>query len=474
VRFWNLGLRSVWFDEAQGILRAAHPDWPSVFRAPPFVEPPLYYGLLHVWLRMGRSDISVRALSALCGTAALLLAWRVFRRVLPPSAALTALALTAAAPFQILYAQQARPYMLRECLELGALLACLDGAWGWCALWAGLAGAAHALAVLWVPCLGVVALLTRRSGPRPVGRMALAALGAVAPVALLAFVRRGAIAHVNTIAPHPVSLEAFGAGCGQLFGGGAWIPPILAAPAFWLFAGLAAVGLIVSAVPRQNAGEMSYASSTRSTAVLLVGGVLLPLGLWLAHAFGAVYVPKPRYAITAQLFLLAACARGLMAVPSRHARAALLAALLLADAAALAGYFRGGFPTLDLPPCMKPFRDAAALIRSGARPKDAVASYEFETYLPLRLALGDDWTQGYLLRDPLALDEELAWLGRPVALPALSAGHGRVWLVVAPVRYSDALDVPPEVTAELRRLGRLEADTTIPGIRIQCWRMRPH
>lgn len=467
LRFWHLDLRSLWFDETQGLFRAAHAGIAQVWAAPPLVEPPLYYWLLHGWLAMGRSDASVRALSALLGTVALALAWQVYRRVLPRPVAVAALALAACAPFQILYAQQARPYMLRECFELGALLAVLAGSWGWAALWAGLAGASHTLALLWLPCLGIVALLAGPTvRPRPWRRLAVAALAAAAPAVLFALVRREVIAHVNAVAPRAVAFNAFLAGSTQLFGAGAWIPRPLAEPVFWLFAGLTAAGLAVSVLRGRG-------SPTREAAVLSACGVLLPLALFAAHAAGLVYLPKPRYAITAQLFLLAACARGIALAPSPRMRAALLAALLFADAASLAGYFRGGAPVLDLPPCIKPFREAATLLAGRLKAGDAVVSVEFETLVPLRWYLGDAVPQWCPYADPRSTDAERMALGQPRPIAAIAPTARRMWVVVAPVIWTATTGLPLEPAAELARVAVRRERMELPGLAIERWDPRP-
>jgi hypothetical protein len=200
---------------------------------------------------------------------------------------------------------------------------------------------------------------------------------------------------------------------------------------------------------------------------------LVPLALVLAGNWaGVVYRPKLRYAMGCQLFLLAACARAVWALPWRAGRALVVAALLSVDAASLAAYAGGGTPTLDLPPCKKPFHAVAADLVARARPGDGVLSVGLQAYLPLDWYLAGRLAHGYLLRDPLVSDEELGALGAPVDAGAFFRAHGRVWLVCAPVFYTAPTGVPGDVLAALGRVAVLREETLRPGIRIQRWEAR--
>ena len=105
---------ALWLDEALtvDIARGSLADLPDALRHDG--SPPLYYALLHVWMRLfGDGDTAVRSLSTVCSLATLPAAWwaglRVFR---DRRAAWYAVALLAASPFAIRYATEARMYSL--------------------------------------------------------------------------------------------------------------------------------------------------------------------------------------------------------------------------------------------------------------------------------------------------------------------------------------------------------------------------
>jgi hypothetical protein len=434
----------------------------------------VYYLLLHAFLPLAPGE-GVRLLSALFGSLALVLGWLVLRAELDRNEALAALALFAFSPFEILYAQQARPYTLRVALALAALLLARKAArtgrhrdWAMMAGAAGLASLSHFLSLAWLPALAVRTVLEPKVPKGGWVRPAGWACAAAAPAVVLALIRRGAIATAVASAHGPLDPLDFLNGLVLLFGAGAWVPAVLARPAWLAFAALGGAGLVVAALRMKRAGTFEPASAS-----ILALGLVPPVLLVAANWLGIVQSAKIRFAIEAHLFLLAACVRGAALAPSRVVRRGLVAGLLAVELAAVGSYARGGFPALDLPPCLKPFRDAAALIRERMRPGDAVAGYEYETYMPLKVELGEtSLAMAYLLRDPLAPDSELDWVGRPVTVAQAAAGRKRLWLVVAPVHYSDPLDVPGELTRSLERMGQLELDTSVPGIRIQCWRLK--
>ena len=75
--------------------------------------PPLYYVLAWLWTRpFGTSEVGVRTLSALLGTAAIPLAFALGRQLVSQRAGLVAAALTAFSPLLVWYSQEARSYAL--------------------------------------------------------------------------------------------------------------------------------------------------------------------------------------------------------------------------------------------------------------------------------------------------------------------------------------------------------------------------
>ncbi len=102
----------LWLDEALSVDIARLPvrEIPAALRHDG--HPPLYYVLLHFWMRVfGESNAAVRSLSGIAGLGALLLVWFVARRV-DRAAAPVAVGLFALLPFAIRYATETRMYSL--------------------------------------------------------------------------------------------------------------------------------------------------------------------------------------------------------------------------------------------------------------------------------------------------------------------------------------------------------------------------
>jgi uncharacterized membrane protein len=114
----------MWLDEALTVNIAKLPlaKLPDALRHDG--APPLYYGLLHVWMRaFGTSDLAARSLSSVLALASLPLVWLVGRRLAGPRAASLTLLLVAVSPFAVRYATEARMYTLVIFLVLLGILA---------------------------------------------------------------------------------------------------------------------------------------------------------------------------------------------------------------------------------------------------------------------------------------------------------------------------------------------------------------
>ncbi|MGH3850598.1 MAG: glycosyltransferase family 39 protein, partial [Pseudonocardiaceae bacterium] len=109
----------LWLDEALSVNIAALPlkAIPGALRQDG--APPLYYVLLHGWMRLaGSGDLAVRSLSGIFGVAALPLVWLAGRRLGNREVAWAALVLLAVCPFAIRYSTEARMYSLVVVLVL--------------------------------------------------------------------------------------------------------------------------------------------------------------------------------------------------------------------------------------------------------------------------------------------------------------------------------------------------------------------
>lgn len=114
----------LWLDEAQSVGIARLPPGDGVAALRRDGSPPLYYLLLHGWMRVfGDGDLAVRSLSGALSVAALPLAWLCGARFAGRRAATAALLLTATSPWMVRYATETRMYALLVMLVLVGLLA---------------------------------------------------------------------------------------------------------------------------------------------------------------------------------------------------------------------------------------------------------------------------------------------------------------------------------------------------------------
>lgn len=118
----------LWLDEALSVNIAQLPvgEIPEALRHDG--HPPLYYLLLHGWIRLfGTSDLAVRSLSGVFALGTLPLAWLAGRRRGGPVLAWLALLVLAISPFALRYATETRMYALVMLLVLAGWLL-VDGA----------------------------------------------------------------------------------------------------------------------------------------------------------------------------------------------------------------------------------------------------------------------------------------------------------------------------------------------------------
>lgn len=122
--------KALWFDETVSVLIARHaPGDLLATVATNEPHPPLYYLLLHLWLRaFGDGETAVRSLSVIVGGMVVVVTWLFGRQLLGAGPALFAALFVAVAPSQVAASQEARMYGLLTALALAS----------WWALWAGL------------------------------------------------------------------------------------------------------------------------------------------------------------------------------------------------------------------------------------------------------------------------------------------------------------------------------------------------
>jgi mannosyltransferase len=115
IRFAGIGTQSLWFDEGYTAWLVNHPPGQIVHLVQADTSPPLYYLTLHEGARLfGRSEASLRGLSAMFGIATIPLVAAIARRTIGKAAAATWL--FTLSWLQISFCQEARSY------EMGAFL----------------------------------------------------------------------------------------------------------------------------------------------------------------------------------------------------------------------------------------------------------------------------------------------------------------------------------------------------------------
>jgi len=118
LRFYRLDAQSLWADEGNSVSLSGR-DLPLITAgAAHDIHPPLYYYLLHFWMRVfGNSEFTVRALSALLGTGLVYLTYLLGRHLSNYWLGLIAAFLSAISPFQVYYSQETRMYILLAALS---------------------------------------------------------------------------------------------------------------------------------------------------------------------------------------------------------------------------------------------------------------------------------------------------------------------------------------------------------------------
>jgi mannosyltransferase len=113
VRVPGLGATNLWLDEANSWLLAKYPVRELLANLRTSPGSPLYFLLLHGWVRVfGDSESALRALSLIVSLALVPLTYALGARVLGRRAAFMGTLLLAVSPLQLYFAQEARVYMM--------------------------------------------------------------------------------------------------------------------------------------------------------------------------------------------------------------------------------------------------------------------------------------------------------------------------------------------------------------------------
>jgi mannosyltransferase len=318
VRFVGLGHQSFDSGETVTAARIIHPSYIATFHAYSTIERsgPLYYTLAWGWAHLfGTSEVGLRSLSAIFGTATIVIVFALARELFSRRAALIAATLVAVSPDLVWYSQEARSYALFILLGAASLYFFVrairrpsDGALAGWAVCSALALSTHYFSAFAIAPEAAWLLWAARGRPRrPL--IAIGAVGAVGLALLPLAIHQEGSGRPNSFTSIPVleraasSLVKFMTGEGPATAG-VWST----LPETFRVVGVIALGFGAAAtlalVLRGTTGERRGAA--------LVGGVgafafCVPIGLALA---GLDYI-EPRNLLGSLVPLLILTAAGI-------------------------------------------------------------------------------------------------------------------------------------------------------------------
>ena len=437
LRFFWLGHKSLWLDEAFSLWMAQRPPgelWGTLVDLDQ--HPPLFYGLLALWRGLfGDSEAALRALSALAGIATLPVFFLAVDRLLGRTTARMALLLLAISPFQIAYAQEARMYALLCLAAAVSLLAVATlGRDGWPSFsgrpmpWMGLVLAQAAALWLHNTAIFLPVALTGAAlalgVPRRRWLMAQAAVGMLWLPWLPGF-----LAQARSVAD------------------GFWIAPPTVATVFWVIADFGMAYMpgwlpLTPYLPLTMLGLVLFAGvkmgrrpGLRSPLLALLSVLLVPvLGSLLASLVRPIFLN--RTLIWAGLPYLALAAWGIVHLPRPSLRRAGVAAVVGATLLCLINYYVYS-PKED-------WRTTAHLVADLAQPGDLVLFNAGWTQLPFDYYFERSPSSAHVARRGLPADLFERGELEPVMLPAdlpyldsLIQERDGVWLVYSHEAYTD-------------------------------------
>lgn len=461
LRFYRVGAQSLWNDEGTSVALAQR-DLATIARdASHDIHPPLYYFLLHYWVRLaGTSEVGVRSLSALMGTGAVAAMYFLAKRRLGTTVALGAAWLTAISPYHIYYSQETRMYIgvtlagLLSMLAYDGLLDVLSRArrfpWGLSLAYLTLTCAMvymHYFAFTLLLAQGLGVLLwgvgqVRQGQPRSApwwkalpwriwgGWAALFALvlGAYFPWLRLSWPTLRYWPSVSA----PFSLAELLARSMHLFPFGITVYP----SAFSTAVGAAWVALTFWALISPLLGRSEHAPFTQALGQSALYW-LVPLGaMYLASLRRPMYNPKFLLLASPGFYLLVAA--GVEALGERFGRlthAKRMVPLLTVCCLVTLGasvipslrnlYFNPAFARDD-------YRGIAAAINASAQPEDAIL-----INAPSQIETVGYYYHGPLPLYPLPLQRPPDRAQTEQALEEIASRHGRIWAILWATNESD-------------------------------------
>ncbi len=469
LRLAYLGQQSLWYDEAFS-WAVAHAE-PSVFWAALLsdgVHPPGYYLLLRESLVFfGTSEFALRFLSAVAGSLAVPLVWRLGRALGNGRWGLAAGLLLALNPFALWYAQEARMYSLLLCLTIAAGYAFwklvtqpTPARWLGLALISALSFAVHYFALVssLAQFVYLVANLrqTHRSLRWWVSAQAVAFLTFLPWAAAIA-TREGrnfgiGWIHAPTLLDLPLTLSNLALALSDL-----------ASP--WTWAGLLFV-IVAIGIGAVSLNKPYPISNLHSPFSFLLLWLLFPLAFaWLISLRLPLYVD--RFFIIGLPPLLLVVSSTISLSSARLARSTMTVLVVVSVLASLRLWLDPHFIKED-------WRAAASYVRAAEKAGDALVMRDFQTGIPFGY-----YYRGELKAQAAAINQQI----RP--LDELTGGANRLWLVYRrpfdathelaasrPFHWQDDQE-PAMRTWLVSHQGALAREETFPGVYMVLYQLSP-
>jgi len=431
LRLFRLGTNSLWFDEAFSWIVARQPAWAILTQRIAPILPPLYHFLLHFWIRLGENAFALRSFSALCGLLAIPVMYTLGRELFTPAIGLAVALLTAVLPFQVYFAQEARPYALVVLLSALTLWAFVRswrgtayGPWVGFGLLTALSLYAHYFTVFSLVAFHGFALLAwprDRRCWRGLLLSDLVAMVLVGPHLPSAWAQTYQVATHFWLSP-PSPLQPLKTLDYLLF---SHTTPLFLVPVALFFA------LSIFAIVTWEATRAC--DKTRWWLLLLLALVLTPIlvALLLSWIIGPVYLDRSFSLVTPAYVLLLGWG---LAQPARRSPLPLLYGGLAVVVAISLGnhYFKPD-------PAKPPFRKVGVVLRDDWQEGDVLLHLHDSSYLPILYYASE--LESYLLNnDPDAWLPPYTWdwAGQRVSsLDEVVAGKSRLWLVIMPGRMNE-------------------------------------
>jgi len=434
LRFWRLDAESLWLDEVTSIF-LARSDIPTLIRTTAQdIHPPVYYALLHLWLRLGEGEFMARALSAFVGVISIAVIYRLGASLFGSGAGAASALLLAASPLHVWYAQEVRMYILVTLWTLAGTY------WLWRALqcgrwWQWLAYALcmalslythyHAIFVLLFQNLFVAFCCLRSRDRRQLARDWLLADAVIVllflpwlPV-LLHQVAQGGGGWVEKAIGRPSPRALVETWIDYSVGSARqWYPLWLRRAGYLLFGLTAAWPFAVVAARWQRRAKADWLPLLYAAAYLVVP----LLAVWTVSQVKPMYAGRYLLPFLPPYLLL--LGRGVTQFPRKITRLLMLVGLMVVSLVGV-GLAASRLQKDD-------WRGIAAWVAAAAQPGDVVLcqpvwNYKpFEYYAGGRVATYHDWPVS------VAADDDLGALLRPVV-----AGRTRLWLIWTRGHYSD-------------------------------------